>query len=168
MTHPLVQVARQCLAERLGGTSPKPVPGADRGGKPQACFVSLKIKGRLRGCMGTLTPVKPTLEEEVRANTLAAALRDPRFEPVRPEEIPAISISIDLLSPLERIESERELDPKKYGVVVRSGDKAGTLLPDLPGVTTPQRQIEICKEKADIPLHESVTLDRFTVERIEE
>ena len=87
---------------------------------------------------------------------------------VRLEELDLIRISIDLLSPLEEVQSEAELDPVVYGLMVRAGRKKGLLLPDLPGVRTVQRQIEICREKAGIPAGEPVTMERFVVERIEE
>jgi AmmeMemoRadiSam system protein A len=135
-------------------------------GPPQACFVSLKKGGRLRGCIGSLTPAHPSREGEIVANAVASSQRDPRFPPVREEELDLLQVSIDLLSVPEDIPSAAYLDPGRYGVIVRSGSRSGVLLPDLPGVDTAARQIAICRDKADIPPDAPVTLQRFTVERI--
>lgn len=165
MPHPLIELAREALKTHLQGGSftPESPPGP-----PQGCFVSLKIGKKLRGCMGTLSPVKKSLEEEVVGNAIASATRDPRFDPVSLAEFESLRISIDLLSPLEPVESIKELDPSRFGLVVRAGGKAGTLLPSLPGVKTPQQQIAICREKADIGPREKIEMERFTVERLEE
>ena len=64
--------------------------------------------------------------------------------------------------------SENDLDPARFGVVVQAGNRKGVLLPDLPGVTTVKRQIEICREKAGIAPEETITMLRFYVERINE
>lgn len=169
MEHPLLSLARQTILRLFDGQAGQPPlpPGAESH-PPQGCFVSLKAKKRLRGCMGTIFPAAASLEKEVAANAIAAAQRDPRFKPLRAEEVAEIHISIDILSPLEPVDSPDLLDPAHYGVVVRSGKKCGVLLPDLPGVTTPAKQIAICREKADIEDYEPVHLERFTVERIEE
>lgn len=168
MTDALVKLARQALHSHVHGGNPRRELAGQASGAPRACFVSLKKGERLRGCMGTTSPSQPSVEEEVIANSLAAAERDPRFKPVRAEELEKIRISIDLLSPTEKVESHAELDPRVYGLVVRAGSRAGLLLPDLPGVKTVERQIEICREKAGIPPETEITLERFLVERLEE
>ncbi len=168
MKDPLLLIAREAIHDRITGRNAyRPVAGG-AGSPPLGCFVSLKKRERLRGCMGTMEPTHPTLEEEVAANALAAALRDPRFKPVLPEEFGQITISIDLLTPLEPVASEAELDVARFGVMVRAGSKRGLLLPDLPGVRTVRQQIDICREKAGIAAGEEVSLERFEVERIEE
>ena len=90
---------------------------------------------------------------------------DPRFEPVREDELPFITVSVDVLTEPEKIGSIEELNPKKYGVIVRAGHKSGVLLPDLEGVDTPQEQIRICRRKGNISDEESVELERFEVIR---
>jgi AmmeMemoRadiSam system protein A len=137
---------------------------------PSACFVSLKTVSaeRLRGCIGTLRPSRPSVEEEVVANSIAAATRDPRFAPVRREELGGLRISIDLLSAAEPVPSPDWLDPVRYGVIVRAGGRCGVLLPDLPGVASAEEQLAICREKAGIRPQDPVSLERFTVQRIAE
>lgn len=134
----------------------------------QGCFVSLKVNGKLRGCIGTLQPGHPTLEEELAENTLAAATRDPRFTPLRAEELPALRLSIDLLGAQQRVASWADLDPARYGLVVKVGQRSGVLLPDIPGVATVEAQERICREKAGIRADEAVELFRFTVLRTAE
>ncbi|MCD6156261.1 MAG: AmmeMemoRadiSam system protein A [Candidatus Atribacteria bacterium] len=128
-------------------------------------FVSLKKNGRLRGCMGTFVPQQENLALEVIHNALAAAFEDPRFPPVRPEELALLSISVDVLSPPEPVENIEELDPRKFGIIVESGFRKGLLLPDIEGVDTVEEQIRIAKAKAGIAPREPVKIYRFTVER---
>lgn len=169
-SHVLLTLARNAIGWHLAGT---PLDAADlypRDRAAQACFVSLKTRAgdRLRGCMGTLEPSHPTLEEEVVANSLAAATRDPRFAPVRTQELDGLRISIDLLSAPQPVPDTAALDPARYGLIVRAGSRCGVLLPALPGVETAERQLEICREKAGIGPREPVALQRFTVERVSE
>ena len=99
------------------------------------------------------------------ANAISAASRDPRFPPVRPDELENLEYSVDILNTPEPIESKDQLDPKKYGVIVESGFRRGLLLPNLEGVDTVEYQIEICRRKAGIVTDEPVKLFRFEVRR---
>ncbi len=132
----------------------------------KACFVSLHMKnGDLRGCIGTLEPYRENLMEEIIGNAKSAAFGDPRFPPLTREEAEKIEISVDVLDKPERIEKKSQLDPKKYGVIVKRGVRRGVLLPDLPGVTDIDEQIQIAMSKAGIGLQEEVELYRFKVKR---
>jgi len=128
-------------------------------------FVSIHKYGQLRGCIGTFEPVKDTIAEEVIANAISSATRDPRFPPITASELGALEFSVDVLSKPELVQEIEQLDPKKYGVIVESGFRRGLLLPDLEGVDTVERQIEICRMKAGIPFSEPITLYRFEVKR---
>lgn len=128
-------------------------------------FVSLKKGGELRGCIGTVEPVRGSLGEEIIMNAVSAGVRDPRFEPVRLEEIDELDFSVDVLMPPEKIGGPEELDPGKYGVLLRSGQRSGLLLPDLEGIDTAAEQIAIARRKAGIGPHEPVELYRFEVRR---
>lgn len=134
----------------------------------QAVFVSLRIGRELRGCIGTLSPTKPTLAEEIISNAISAATSDPRFPPVGPRELPSLNYEVDILGPLEPITGENELDPERYGVVVEAGDRRGVLLPGIAGVTTVAQQIAIAREKAGISPNEEIRLSRFTITRFRE
>lgn len=129
-------------------------------------FVSMKIEGRLRGCIGTISPSRQNIVEEIVENAVSSATRDPRFERVRPEELSQICYSVDVLGKTEKIASKDELDVKRYGVVVSKGLKRGLLLPNLEGVDTVEEQIEIAKRKAGIyEDEENICLERFEVVR---
>ncbi len=129
-------------------------------------FVSLHKDGRLRGCIGTIRPVRDSVAEEIIENAVSAASRDPRFEPVRESELDALEISVDVLGPAERIDGPEQLDVKRYGVIVTKGRRRGLLLPNLDGVDTVEDQIAIAKRKAGIDAYEDgVRLERFEVVR---
>ncbi len=131
-------------------------------------FVSLHENGELRGCIGTIAPATENLAEEIVRNAVSAAARDPRFEPVRADELPHLDISVDVLTEPEPIASPDELDPARYGVIVIKGWRRGLLLPDLEGVDTVADQIAIAKQKAGIATaDDDVTLERFEVVRHE-
>jgi len=135
-----------------------------------ACFVSIKTaSGDLRGCIGTIEPVKQTLAEELIANAINAATRDPRFQPVTAAELPDLSYSVDVLSPPVPAAFE-ELDPSIYGVIVEdeAGRRRGLLLPDLKGVETARQQVEIAARKAGIAPGTPLKFSRFRVERFRE
>ena len=162
-----VKLARETLESYLkeGGppSLPEPLPQElqEKGG----VFVSLKKKGILRGCIGTIEPVKDNLAQEIVRNTLSAALSYPRFPPVTEEELPYIEISVDMLMPPELVEDIQELDPQKYGVIVASDHKRGLLLPNLEGVDTVEKQLDIARQKAGIEPGEEEKIYRFEVKR---
>ncbi|HWI61453.1 MAG TPA: AmmeMemoRadiSam system protein A [Symbiobacteriaceae bacterium] len=175
--HPLVNLARTALEHyvRTGleldfsagapheGTAPWQLPP----GLPEQAgvFVSLKMDGELRGCMGTTEPAEPTLALEVVRNAIMAGTRDPRFSPVEEEELEFLDYSVDVLFPAEPCARE-DLDPAKYGVIVQKGRHTGLLLPDLPGVDTVDEQVSIAARKAGLSARESgLKLFRFRVDR---
>lgn len=131
-------------------------------------FVSIHENEDLRGCIGTIAPTRATLAEEIISNAISASTRDPRFYPIRAEELPLLTISVDVLGEAEPIKSKDELDVKRYGVIVEKGRRRGLLLPDLEGVDTVDYQVEIAKRKAGIyEDDEDVQLYRFEVIRHE-
>lgn len=128
-------------------------------------FVSIKRKGNLRGCIGTISPRSDCIAEEIRSNAISAGTKDPRFDPIQESELKELEYSVDVLAEPEPIESAAELDVKRYGVIVSRGRKQGLLLPDLAGVDTVEEQIRIAKQKAGIREGEPVQLERFKVVR---
>lgn len=142
---------------------PDPVPAGMKG--RAGVFVSLKKHGQLRGCIGTIEPTQGSVAAEIIHNAVSAGVRDPRFWPVELEELPELEISVDVLTPPESVESERELDPKRYGVIVSSRGRTGLLLPSLKGVDTVEEQVQIARQKAGICSDEPVKLERFEVIR---
>ena len=131
------------------------------------CFVSLKKDGELRGCIGTIAPTKETLAEEICANAVSAGRRDHRFSPVEADELSELVYDVDVLSAPEPVESEADLDPRRYGVIVSTSDgRRGLLLPDLDGVDSVDEQVSIAAQKGGIDLvGDDYRLERFVVER---
>lgn len=130
-------------------------------------FVSIHERGQLRGCIGTISPTADNLFEEIVYSAISACSSDPRFYPVREEELVGLEIKVDRLYPAEPINDLLELDVIKYGVIVEKGRKRGLLLPNLEGVNTVEEQVNIAMSKAGIGPKESVELYRFEVERHE-
>jgi len=131
------------------------------------CFVSIHKKSNeeLRGCIGTVLPAYKNLAAEIIGNAISAC-HDSRFEPINQAELNDLDISIDVLNEPEPISSPNSLEPKKYGVIVKSKDgRTGLLLPDLEGIEDAMYQVSIARQKAGILPNETVYLYRFTVNR---
>lgn len=160
-------IARKSLESFSKGGKLKIPPGEapDEFSKPAGVFVSLKKDGMLRGCIGTVFPQYSNIIEETVNNAISAGHRDPRFHPVSPEELDAIDISVDVLHAPEPVNGKEELDPARYGVIVRSGRRQGLLLPNLEGVDTVEQQLDIARQKAGIEPGEPMEIERFEVVR---
>ena len=163
-----VKLARESLESYILNRKildvPKDLP-ADLTARRAGAFVSIHEHGQLRGCIGTISPTRSNLAEEIIFNAISASSRDPRFRPISKEELPFLEIKVDVLGEPEDVESEDDLDVKRYGVIVRNGLRRGLLLPDLDGVDTVQQQVAIAKQKAGIASFEKVSLQRFEVVR---
>ena len=128
-------------------------------------FVSLHIRGALRGCIGTIAPTRECVAQEIMENAISAATGDPRFEPLREEELEQLEYSVDVLGEAEDIEDLSQLNVKEYGVIVSADSRRGLLLPDLDGVDNVEEQVHIARQKAGIRDNEPVKLQRFKVTR---
>ena len=133
--------------------------------KRAGAFVSIHKFGALRGCIGTIESTQKNIASEIIYNAVSAVSKDPRFEPVKENELKYLDISVDILGDAEKINSMSELDVKKYGVIVQSGFKRGLLLPDLDGVDTVEQQVSIARRKGGISPDEKIELFRFEVVR---
>lgn len=163
----LVKIARQSLEYYLQHGKVLSVPGEvpPELSSEAGAFVSIKKHGQLRGCIGTVAPTRRNVVEEVIVNAISAGTRDPRFFPVQINELDDLVYSVDVLQPPEPVKELDELNPKKYGVIVRAGRRSGLLLPDLEGINTPSEQVAIARQKAGIGPGEPVELERFEVKR---
>ena len=146
-------------------------------------FVTIEKDGKLRGCIGTYLPTKENIAEEIIRNAIAAATEDYRFGPVEEKELPHLSYTVYILSYPEPVKDIKELDPKKFGVIVKTAPfvypdqedvvfnghlmaKTGLLLPDLDGVETIEKQISIACQKGGIdPFSEKIFIYKFTIEK---
>ena len=163
-----VRLARMAVEAYVGRRETIPVPDGlpeEMLSRQAGAFVSIHEHGELRGCIGTIGPTRDCLAEEIIGNAISASTRDPRFPSIRPEELPWLEISVDVLGEPEDIDSEDELDVRRYGVIVSSGRKRGLLLPDLDGVDTVSQQVDIAMRKGGIHRFEKYRLQRFEVIR---
>ena len=163
-----VSWARQCV-ETFVNTG-KPVAfredlSAEMMNNRAGVFVTLKKSGNLRGCIGTIEPVRDNIAWEIWHNAISACSKDYRFTPVRPDELAEITYSVDVLTTPVPVVDINTLNPKIDGIIVQSGMKRGLLLPDIDGVDTLAQQIAICKQKGGIADGEPITLFQFKVIR---
>lgn len=127
-------------------------------------------KSELRGCIGTFLPTKTNIVQEIIGNAISACSRDYRFSPITKDELDKLKIKVDVLSKPQLIDDISKLDPRKYGVLIKSENdsRSGLLLPDLEGVDTIHDQIAIALKKAGINKNEPVKIYSFTITRYKE
>jgi AmmeMemoRadiSam system protein A len=155
----LLRIARDAVVHHVTG---QPMPALLEGDLPDASgvFVTLKRRGELRGCLGTLECREPLTHEIARCARDSASI-DPRFTPVTPTELPELSVEISVLGPLEEINplAESAIVIGKHGVVVEHGHRRGLLLPQVAtewGWTKEQFLRQTCR-KAGLPDDEWAT-----------
>jgi AmmeMemoRadiSam system protein A/AmmeMemoRadiSam system protein B len=168
---PYVRLARESLTTYINtGEVMKMMPSYvtdDMKNAERGVFISLKKHGDLRGCIGTVFPATGSIAEEIIRNAIEAGINDPRFNEVEKEELMDIVFSVDVLT--EPVScSKDELNPKEYGVIVKSKGKTGLLLPDLEGVDTVEEQISIALKKAGIRSYDEYSTEKFKVIRHKE
>ncbi|MCC7376105.1 MAG: AmmeMemoRadiSam system protein A [Verrucomicrobiales bacterium] len=132
-------------------------------GGPGAVFVTLRGgDGRLRGCIGTLSPKFQTVAEETWRMAREAAFGDSRFPAVRAQELPWLQFEVSLVGPMEEVEDLKMLDPRRYGIVVSAMDgRRGALLPNIEGVETIEAQVSVARRKGGILPAERIRVRRF-------
>lgn len=158
----LLDVARRAVEAHLVG---RQAPAAAFAGQAAAVFVTLRAAdGALRGCVGSLSPTQADITLETARSAVLAATRDPRFDPVRAEELSLLRFEVSVLGVLEVVGGIADLDPGRYGVVVcDTGGRRGLLLPDVPGVNSAEEQVRIARRKAGIDAGAAISLERFEV-----
>ena len=129
--HQLLEIAREAITlyVRDGIISQEPLHAPNLQ-TLQGCFICIKINGMLRGCIGNFTSDKP-LYQFVREMAVSAATRDPRFYPMKPEDLDDFSVEISVLSPLERISSADEIHVGTHGIYLEKNQCRGVLLPQV-------------------------------------
>ena len=128
----LLQRARAAIARAIGAQLPDPVPQpAVPGGEARTgAFVTLRVGGELRGCIGYPEPSLP-LVEVVERCAVSAATGDPRFPPVTPSEWDRVDLEISVLGPIEPVHDIAEVQPGRDGLIVEFGARRGLLLPQV-------------------------------------
>ena len=129
----LLRIARETIATVHAGRTPQWLADDfdDDLRRPAGAFVTLKTKrGDLRGCVGSIRAVHP-LFEAVSSSAISAAFRDPRFNAVRPDELPQLEIEISVMGPLLRVAAPEEITVGRDGLIVSRGRQSGLLLPQV-------------------------------------
>jgi len=149
----LLQLARATLEAHLAGRTLPPLPDDALCGRLAGAFVTVRVAGSLRGCLGRLAADRP-LGAIVRDMTVAAARDDPRFAPVTAEELPALTLEISVLrqpAPFAPVDPAR-LVIGRDGLVVRRGRRTALLLPQVAAEHgwDAERFLEACCRKADL------------------
>jgi len=172
----LLALARESLHATLGRgvVQPRHLEDPPWLREPGASFVTLKLHGDLRGCIGTIE-ARRALVDDVAHNAYAAAYGDPRFPPVTPSERPRLQVEVSLLSPREPLAAESERDalaalrPGIDGLVLQYGAMGATFLPQVwESLPEPHEFLAQLRRKAGLPSnfwHPDVRLSRYTVEK---
>ena len=155
---PLIPPHKDCASELLTQT---------------ASFVTLKRHGELRGCIGTLLPVRPLIDD-VAHNAFAAAFRDARFAPLQENELDQLMIHLSVLGKPETLafNSEQQLiaqlHPGVDGVILSEGSLRATFLPSVwETLPDPQAFLRQLKQKAGLPAHywsDTMEFQRYAVD----
>ncbi|HEX6159673.1 MAG TPA: AmmeMemoRadiSam system protein A [Thermoanaerobaculia bacterium] len=151
----LLRIARDSIEAVLDGRSPSFPPHDQLDAeliRPGGCFVSLHADGELRGCIGSIHPVSP-LFEAVSASAVNAAFRDPRFHPVRKEELARIALEISVMSAIELVADVNDITVGRDGLIIRRGMSSGLLLPQVATEYGWDRETFLCHTcvKAGLP-----------------
>ncbi len=166
---PYVDLARRTIEHYVKKREMLKIEDNDYNGLPlkqsSGVFVSIHRQGRLRGCIGTIEPIRKNLALEIMFNAVSACARDPRFYPVSVSELKDLDISVDILTEPQKISNKSELNVKRFGVIVVAGSRRGLLLPDLEGIDSIDQQVLIAKRKGGIETDEHVEMYRFEVVR---
>ena len=154
--------------------------------KKAGVFVTIEKNGQLRACIGTYLPTQKNIAKEIISTAIAVATEDYRFGPIEKDELPYLAYTVYILSEPEPIKNISELNPKKFGIIVKtqgfsqSSDvifnpspkvyqKTGLLLPGLGGINTAEKQVSMACQKAGIDqTAEKIFIYRFKAEKYEE
>jgi len=129
----LLKLARKTIADKLCIAENIDLPSFDEDIFKEKCgaFVTIHIKGDLRGCIGYIEGIK-TIPETVKDMAMASAFSDPRFSSLTKEEYKKIDIEISILSPIEKVNDVSEIVVGRDGVIITRGYNRGLLLPQVP------------------------------------
>ncbi|MFC1584503.1 AmmeMemoRadiSam system protein A [Fibrobacterota bacterium] len=150
-----------------------PVPDALKKFRAGTFITIYTPSGELRGCVGTIAPSCGDVWAETFANARKSAFEDPRFPPLKAEELVEVTFEVSVLHAGELLPDSAELnemlDPELYGIIVRnSSAKQALLLPGIEGVVSWQQQVSICRQKGNMDRTEKITIERFKVDKFME
>ena len=169
-----INLARKAIENYLEGKQTVEIPkdtNKELLENKSGVFVTLEKNGQLRGCVGTFLPTQKNIATEIVYSAIAAT-QDPRFEPLKKDEWKDVSVIVYLLDKPEPVSKIEELDPKKYGVIVVSAEnpqKIGLLLPNIEDIKTPEEQVFVAVQKAQIdPEKEGLIIYKFSAKIFKE
>ncbi len=134
--------------------------------EPGSVYVALYQDEQLRGLMGSLTPEQPTRAHEIIYHATRAALLDPRCPPVEVGELPTLRYVVYLVEAYEPLRDLSQVNPHRDGVLIEWQGQATALVPPLPDVEDPQKQIELAYARGGIPREASARVYRVQLNRI--
>ncbi len=126
----LLRHARRAIAARLEGRTLEPLPSPGALDEPAAAFVTIRLDGRLRGCIGSVEDDE-SLHEVVARCAGDAATRDPRFPPLPHADLPDVRLEISVLTPFRRVADPADTEVGRHGVMVEQGPHRALLLPQV-------------------------------------
>ncbi len=170
----LLKLARTTIEEyvtngnRMEPDNSHPILGDKKFREKRGVFVTLHKNSRLRGCIGYPIPIKPLLEAVID-NAVSAAVEDPRFPPVQPQEIPDLHLEISILTVPQKVTGPEEVEVGRDGIIISKGFMRGLLLPQVPVEQGWDRDeyISYGCQKAGLPPDEwrrGVTIETFQAE----
>jgi len=145
---------------------PKKIPADFK--KKAGVFVTIFNGKELRGCIGTYLPTTPNMAQEIIDNAISAATRDWRFRKIYKGELTELSYEVSILEKPVIIKNLEELDPARFGIIVRGFDsgRSALLLPNLEGLDTREKQLAACLSKAGInPAEEQIAIFKFKTQK---
>ena len=156
-----ILIARQAIRATVQNQS---IPiNSQAGHAARPVFVTIEVDGTIRGCRGSLTARCRSLEEEIREAARSAAAFDPRYKPLRKEEVAKFKVTVTLITRLEPIQDAGGIGPED-GLVLKSGSKTGVVLP-WEG-KDPKVRLGWAYRKAGVPANAAVSLCRLVGERV--
>ncbi len=167
-----VKLARQAveayIREREKISPPSNFP-QDLSEKKAGVFVTISDEdGKIRGCIGTYQPTKNSVAEEIIDNAISAATKDSRFKPLTESELNRITYCIYVLSALEKVKNLSDLNPERYGILLKAfSGKSALLLPGLPGIENAKEQFLVACQKGGIDPDEKISIYRFKAQKYE-
>ena len=169
----LLAIARESISQGSAPLPPAPWH-EDWLRAPGASFVTIRLDGELRGCIGTIDAHRP-LGDDVARNARSAAYRDPRFPPVSAEELPRLQLEVSVLTPREPLPVASESDalaklrPGVDGIALEYNGASATFLPQVwESLPEPEAFLDALRRKAGLPArfwHPDMRLSRYTVEK---
>ncbi len=165
----LLRTARETIEARLEGRTPRYEEVGEELKQIQGAFVTLHKNGELRGCIGMIEGRMPLIEG-IKEMSLSSAFHDPRFSPLREEELPSCDLEISVLSPLKTVTGYEEIEVRLHGVVLSLQNRSAVFLPQVAteqGWDRDQTLSHLCRKAglpADAWLNPEMNFEVFTAE----